>query len=240
MNGKTEMIEKPGNVKRLEFRDSRLNKMRSGEALTTLPFDDHPWVILHMIPTVPLESSEIESQFNLHKLAPDMGKLPPELTLFRPIAPTDADIGGEIKDGELIIYARRRTLPTQGNSTGKSDEPEQDSAYSYLRIFRNGTVEAVRATYYSTGKLLLPERFKGELLQAISRYLEILERLGVQPPIAAILTITGIKKGSPKETVTYFPEILIPSFEYRDQSKLTELMEETFNRIPINVIDRSY
>lgn len=240
MNSEYEKVEMPDNVKHLEFRNKRLNQMRDEGTLLSLPFDDHPRVILHMIPAARLESSRLGSEFALSKLSPDMGDLPPELELFRPIGSVDADIAGEMKDGEPTVYTRRRALQIQGSSTGASDEPGRESSYSYLKVFSDGTVEAVRATYYSTEKRMLPARFKADLLEAMSRYLEIQERLGAQLPIAAILTVTGIKQRAPKETISYFPEILIPSFEYRDQNKLAELMADTFDRIPRNVIDRPY
>lgn len=235
--GEHVMIRKTNKVKRLEFRDKRLRAMIAGEALTEIPLDDHPWIIVHMLPTVPLESSGIEAKFNLSAIAPEMEVVRPELHQFRPIVKSDTVIGGEIDGGNLLTYARHAVSFEQDDSGVKLKARELESAYSYLRIFSDGTVEAVRATYYTTGERRIPVRFKIDLVEAISRYLTIQGELGVQPPIAVILTLTGLKDRAPKETPLYFPEILIPSFEFRDQTKLAQLMETIFSKIPDHVID---
>jgi hypothetical protein len=82
----------------------------------------------------------------------------------------------------------------------------------------------------------IPNSFKKDLLEAVSRYLGVQEQLGVQPPIAIILTLTGVKERAPKETLLRFPEILVPNFEFRDETKLAELMEDSFSKIPPTAI----
>jgi hypothetical protein len=169
-----------------------------------------------------------------------MEEVPPELLQFRPIADSDAVLGGEVEDGELVTYARNTFSFEQAGSGIKSEGREQESAYSYLRIFRDGTVEAVRATYYADGRRRIPARFKRDLVEAASRYLTIQGELTVQPPIALILTLTGLKAKAPKGTALHFPEVIIPSFEFRDQNKLAGLLEPIFSKIPDNVIDQAH
>jgi hypothetical protein len=229
------MIDKPETVKRLEFRDQRLRRMMDGKALPAMPLDDHPWVILHMVPTAPLESSDIESKFDLSALAYEIVETPPELFDFRPIGASDIT-GGEIENGELVTYACSSAILIRESANLDVSEHEPKSAYSYLRILQDGTVEAVRTTYYTPSRRRIPESFKRDLLEAIQRYLRIQEQLGVQPPIAIILTLTGVKDHAPKETLLHFPEILVPSFEFRDETKLAELMEDIFSKIPVTTI----
>ena len=63
---------------------------------------------------------------------------------------------------------------------------------SYVQLFRNGTIEAVW-TGFTREKALLIGPLERELIQAVPRYLKLLRKLGVEPPLFVVLSLVGVK-----------------------------------------------
>jgi hypothetical protein len=67
--------------------------------------------------------------------------------------------------------------------------------YGYTQVFRNGVIEATKASILRErdGLLLLPtSSFEAYTLGALHRYLNGMKLLGLQPPIVAMITLEGI------------------------------------------------
>ncbi len=230
-------------AEREAFRNERLNKISTGKSITVLPLDETPRIILHMIPHTPLETFDLGA-FTLPtlQLENEIDHITPEVALFLPItAPYNRRVGGKFNDDGLLVYVRAAYDIRDGNPVMEI-EPEKRSAYSYLQVFNDGSIEVVRASYYR-GHRLIHENYETALLEAVPRCLRIQEELGVEPPISVYLTLSGVlnahlsddskkeKSGPLKTDPFYIPEIVVASFAIDDQNKLIESLREGFQQV---------
>jgi len=71
----------------------------------------------------------------------------------------------------------------------------QNDAYSYLQIFYHGAIEALQASYLEPEgerRIYRSRRVEEALTEGVSRYMRVLEKLGVGPPLFVMLTLLGV------------------------------------------------
>jgi hypothetical protein len=119
------------------------------------------------------------------------------------------------------------------------------SAHSYIRIFRNGSIEAVRSGFSRDGVPRLPMKYEREVIETLHGALSVLKTVDVEPPLGITLTLTGVRGchivnergvvpgghaiASPR---IQFRVIEVPDYDVGlDQVKLAGLMKETFDRV---------
>ena len=227
-------------AERERFRDERLNQINSGVTMTIMPLDENPRVVLHMIPHAPLENFDLEP-YHLPAIEHETSDIPVEVRPFLPLIDRqNRRVGGRFDDEGLLVYAR----PTFDIKEGAVVfEKEDKSAYSYVRVFRNGSIEAVRATYFRGDPHHIDVQYERDLSEAADRYLTIQQRLGVQPPISVYVTLTGTSEarlsnrskeplsGSLVKDPFHLPEIVVTGFDSTDHDKLAEGLNEGFQLI---------
>src|ERR1043166_665283 len=76
----------------------------------------------------------------------------------------------------------------------------ESSCYSYLQLFRNGSVEAVNTTLLKKAERedLPPEQYiydayEYQVLETVKRIMSLQKELGIEPPIFAMLSFLGVK-----------------------------------------------
>lgn len=146
------------------FRIERTARIIAGEDRIKLD-NNSPRLILHI---VPLTASDLGVKFDVASLAQsNLGKLSP--------------IGDNMNNYRHNFDG---LLTSAGSAEG---------CYSYLQIFRNGSIEAVRSSYYrsDSSTRIIPSKFEDDLLKAIKRFLSIQEILGVDPPLFIMLSLMG-------------------------------------------------
>lgn len=125
---------------------------------------------MHMVPLVAFDPT---THFDLIELAKDYGKLSP--------------IGVSGWNNRHNFDGLLSFIPVSGKST----------TYSYLQIFRNGTLEAVDSGLLEPfGDMPLHISniiFESELIKALSRFLVIQGTLGVAPPLMVMVSLLGVK-----------------------------------------------
>lgn len=136
---------------------------------TPIPMNIGSKMVLHVLPFESFVSAANH----------DLSVVCQEPNLFRPL-----HSGG---------WAQRLTLEgaLAFSSTGQE-------SHSYLHIYRNGIIEAVEGSVLNhtlqNGRKNLPSvGYERILIESIPRYLNLLEKIGVQPPLAIGLTLTNMK-----------------------------------------------
>jgi hypothetical protein len=71
------------------------------------------------------------------------------------------------------------------------------AAFGYVQVFRTGGIEAVDAFMLredkQTGRVIPSTDFERGLVTALPRYLAVQQALGVEPPVAVLLTLVGVR-----------------------------------------------
>jgi hypothetical protein len=115
-----------------------------------------------------------------------------------------------------------------------------EAAYAYLQVFRNGIIESVRATYEhsaATGRRLIPSaKYEEEVLDALSRFLELQKQLGVEPPLLVMLSLMGVKGYSLTSEISLLGDKVID----RDALIVPEVMIDDFGSDPDDVMKDSF
>lgn len=154
------------------FRAERLSQIVAGE--TPVRLDPEPKLILHILP------------FEAFALGPHVDiKAARELSLF-PLGEGGCNPRINI-DGQLFY----------SNGFDKT-------SFAYLQLFRSGIIETVNARILSAGsRSELPQvqglnfipsiALEHQLLTKIPSYLATLQKLGIRPPFALMLTLLGVK-----------------------------------------------
>lgn len=150
------------------FRAERLGKIIAGE--TPAPLTEAPKTILHIVPF---------GAFDPYFKA-DMSALEGDAWGFSPMGVSHVDEWRYNLDG----------LVTHSIVHGIS------SARSYLQIFRNGCIEAVDVSLISVREGQAPTISSGPyehaLVEALSRFLSIQKRIGVETPLFAMVSLLGV------------------------------------------------
>lgn len=150
------------------FRVDRVSAVISGK--TPVPLYDGPKLILHV---APLNALKIGPQIDIAEIDPH------EVRLRAP----RSDVYHNIK------Y----------NFDGLAASPPADDngiTPAYAQLFRNGIIEGVSSTmiYEEEGQLnLWSMRVEPVVIETVERYVTVARALGLEPPYAIMLTLTGVE-----------------------------------------------
>lgn len=149
------------------FRDERLARIVAGEG--ALPLRGSTLTILHL---VPLRLFDPSTYHDLQKIE---GTEDLRTVMFG---------GGEIR------------WNVDGYATFGDREMEGTRVGSYVQLFRHGAIEAVDVNMLTPrppAGAIIPGGLAQELAQAIPRFLRAQQRIGVELPIAVLITLLGVK-----------------------------------------------
>jgi hypothetical protein len=130
----------------------------------------------------------------------------PQLRLH--IVPFTAfEAGAQVDIATLSTYPYRELLAPVG-AIGFSDSRHNfdgfltysldaaRAALYYLQVFRNGAVESSTATLFGSTSdrgSFISKTYEGSVIEATERFFSLQERLGVDPPLAVMLSLIGVK-----------------------------------------------
>jgi hypothetical protein len=108
-------------------------------------------------------------------------------------------------------------------------ERSKSVAVGYVQVFRHGGIEAVDAFMLRgdkpTGRIIQATMFETSLVSALPRYLGVQQDLGVEPPVAVLLTLVGVRGYSMALSLPVSPDDLIE----RDVLDLPEVLIDRFD-----------
>jgi hypothetical protein len=186
------------------FRTDRIAKIIADE--TPVPLIPCGKIVLHVLPIAALDPT---TQIDMPK---------PE-TFNRnldPICTRSADWRYNF-DG-LLKYGEATPLQTSGRY------------HCYLQLFRNGAVEAVEAALLIHAKKTFSTEFERELIDALDRYLTLLQSFGLGPPIFVMLALVGVRGYIMTETGTKFGRLRAENTPIdRDVLILPDIFVEDYN-----------
>jgi Putative DNA-binding domain len=215
-----------------DFRVERLSKISAREEIPSLLEEQAPTLILHMIPSSafnPLVSVDI-------KLLNDYSKW----GLMRPLVVWDTQPPTSLR---FNLDGIARTAQWTKSAATPTMIPA-----GYVQVFRNGIVEIVDVTILGINddkKVLLGEVFEIRLLQAVKLHMELLQFLGVEPPVFIMVSLLGVKgykinRGASSlnyagnyteeidRTNLIIPEVMIDTFN-GGNDHITEVMRPIFD-----------
>jgi len=200
------------------FRIERLSKIVAGETPIVMP--ETAKLALHIVPFVAFDPAV---RFDVSALFDDVIRL-------GPIHSSSWNRRHNF-DG-LLAYE----VPREG-----------DFAFTYLQIFRNGMIEAVEADMLRprNGRHIIPGvAYEEELLTALSRFVDIQKKIGVEPPLFIMLSLIGVSGYTiathPSDPIPYrtqlidrdtliIPEVLLDSFEFEPGEVMRPLFDSIWN-----------
>jgi hypothetical protein len=184
---------------------------------TPVPLVDLPKTVLHI---VPLAAFGLNTEHNLRALVDHT-----DISRISPLGsgPWDA------------------TYNLEGIITTRNFEYGQTGVSSYLQVYRNGIIEVVDSEqwrYVAQAHLIDKVGFEKVIVMALPRFLEIEVMLGVEPPIAIMYSLLGVRDhkmdiGHPIAPVT------IPMEGHpidRDNLILPDVSIESFDIVPEQVM----
>lgn len=199
-----------------EYRATRIVKIKNGE--TPKPLDNKnelSKIVFHLVPIKAFTPSMIFNLSGLHK----------DLNSIKPIY--SSVWNGRYNFDGFFTYGHSVT-----NASG--------SIGSYVQVFHNGIIEAVDLRLLLEGYIEGPV-FKQGLGEAFIRYLSCQQRLGVEPPIFAILSVIKVQgfrlitgrdsfdsQKIDKEDLL-FPEVQIDDFNPNPSEALKPLFDMMWN-----------
>jgi hypothetical protein len=198
------------------YRDARVEKIKNGE--TPKPLDNNnelSKIIFHLVPIKAFAPSMI---FNLSWLHNDLNSIKP---IYSSIW------NGQYNSEGFFTYGRSVT-DTQG------------LIGSYVQVFHNGIIEAVDLRLLLDGYIEGPF-FKQGLVEALFRFLSCLQKLGVEPPLFAMLSMIKVKgfqlfkvqdsmeSHKIEKEDLLFPEVQIDSFGLNPGEVLKPLFDMVWN-----------
>jgi hypothetical protein len=207
------------------FRTDRLGKIVAAE--TPVILAEGAKTALHIIPFGAFDPTS----------GTDMASLESDVWKFRPIGVPQVDGWRYNLDG-ILAYGHYLDPP---------------SPRSYLQIFRNGCIEAVE-----TSLLRIPEgspsviesgAYENELIVALSRFLSIQQRLGIEPPLFVMISMLGVRgycvkparsddidpfwwldRAKPIDRdVLILPEIVVDNFEVDSAETMRPIFDAIWN-----------
>lgn len=199
-----------------EHRSTRIEKINNGD--TPKPLDNNnelSKIIFHLVPMNAFAPSMI---FNLSGIHKDLNAVKPIYSSVR---------NAQYNSDGFLTY-------------GHSVTNTQGLVGSYVQVFHNGIIEAVDLRLLIEGYIKGP-LFKQDLAEALIRFLSCQQKLGVEPPIFAMLSMIKIKgfqlfigRDSPetrkieKEDLL-FPEVQIDDFSPDPSEALKPLFDMVWN-----------
>lgn len=113
-----------------------------------------------------------------------------------------------------------------------------DDFTSYVQVFRNGGIEAVVAEILreiENERYIFPE-YEKELFQALSRYLDVQNQLGVDPPLFVMVSLLGVSGYTMYvDSMRLFPEINKYLID-RDALLVPEVLVENYECDPTEIM----
>jgi hypothetical protein len=209
------------------FREDRIAKITAGE--TPAPLHDGPKVILHL---VPLSSFDPAKRCNLTKVVEGYSNLQP----FSLASGQGIDYN---LDGLVSV------TPFEKSASGSL------AAAAYVQLFRNGIIESVDSESYisplargappqpGVDNFLRILLFEHGLIEAVERYLRILDNLQVDTPAYLFLTLTDVdgvilltsnimENLSIDRNIAHIPEVCIPNY---DEKEAYRYLEDVINSV---------
>ncbi len=181
----------------MSFRAERIGNIMSGEAPFLLP--DGGKVALHLLPLSAFDPSISFDPVSF------------ENTPWKALSPIGSSGGSQTYNFDGFL---RYTKFSSSEVTG-----------TYVLAFRSGAIEAVEATRLNRESIFL-EPFERTIINATRMYLAFQKRIGLQPPVLAMLSLVGVKgrtmqagndRGGPERPidrdVLVLPEILVDDFD---------------------------
>ncbi|MGA7076589.1 MAG: hypothetical protein WBZ42_08635 [Halobacteriota archaeon] len=167
------------------FREDRVSNIIAGETPARL-YGDHK-VILHIIP---LTSFDPAKRYDLTTLTDDRDNM----------QPFSREAGG----------APRYNLDGLVSNTSPN---ESGLAEAYVQVFRNGIIESVDSRSFigrmpdrGETRFLWINEFEASFINALQRYLDIFDKLGVGTPAYLFLTLAGVSGVKLLDTDVQFPD----------------------------------
>lgn len=210
------MVEKPTISEIREYRAKRIVKIKNGE--TPKPLDNNnelSKIIFHLVPIKAFAPSMI---FNLSGIHKDLNSLK---SIYSSVW------NGQYNSDGFLTYGHSVT-----NTKGLVG--------SYVQVFHNGIVEAADLRLLLDGYIKGPV-FKQGLAEALIRFLSCQQKLGVEPPLFAMLSMIKIKdfqlftgqdslesRKIEKEDLL-FPEVQIDDFNPDPSEALKPLFDMVWN-----------
>jgi hypothetical protein len=153
------------------FRVERLSKITAGEV--NLPFKGEHRLVLHVVPFAAFDPL---TRFDLSGLKRETNRLMP-MDAMGPLHGPRHNFDGLRSFAEYEGYC-----------------------YSYLQLFRNGSVEVVNTSLLRrTDRENLPperyiyDRYEDQVLETVKKAMSLQKELGVEPPLYVMLTFLGVK-----------------------------------------------
>ena len=185
-----------------QFRTDRIGKILAGETPARL-YEGAP-TILHMVPYSALHDP---NQLDIASLDTALPGLHP-------------------------LRSQRRDLRYNFEGLAVFPVTSDGIAHAYLQLFRSGALEAVNVT------MNLPESEQGDpfirstvlepvLIQHVEEYLQLLESLGVEPPIAIAVSLSGDRGYR-----------VLPETQNRSWSSFRHPIDRDLLPLPVMVTDR--
>lgn len=212
----TPMVDKLTISEIREYRAARIAKIKDGE--TPIPLDDNnklSKIVFHLVPIKAFAPSMI---FNLSWLHKNLDSIKPIYASVR---------NGQYNSDGFLTYGHSVT-----NTRGLVG--------SYVQVFHNGIVEAVDLRLLLDGYIKGP-LFKQGLVEALFRFLSCQQKIGVKPPLFAMLSMVKVKgfqlvtgQGSmesqkiEKEDLL-FPEVQIDDFNRDPSDALKPIFDMVWN-----------
>ena len=111
---------------------------------------------------------------------------------------------------------------------------------SYVQLFRNGCIEAVDLAFLARGRnpprsFIFGRALEDALIQCVGHYLAVLQSVGCQPPVAVMVSLTGVAGYEMVPTEQNFrPELLVAPSVGVDRPDLViqEVLVEEFRARP--------
>lgn len=191
------------------FRVERLSKIVSGETPVSL-YDD-PKIVLHIT---------------------SIGAFDPAVKFDMSSLPRDHRLDPIYLRGNKERYNFDGFLVYRQND-------DSECAYSYVQVFRNGSIEAVDAymIHERGDKHYISPEYEEKLLQALPRYLGVQKQLGVELPLFLMVSLLGVSGYTMYvDSMVFFHDI----YEYhpidRDALLVPEMLVENYESDPTEVM----
>jgi hypothetical protein len=187
------------------FRIERLARIEGGDTPVTLL--DGGMLALHV---VPFSAGSVGSTFSIQQAAANPNQFP---TL-------------------LDTHARRHQITFDGLIiTSNVDGPPKPQR-AYTQVFRTGAVEAVGSSIARGSQALILPHVEAMIIRYARLYMQALQRLGVEPPIAILASLTGV--GGLRLLQDFLPQgalcVDMPSSTLTN--KRYHLVESIFEQVP--------
>lgn len=200
------------------FRGERLRMIAAAE--TPVELDHVPRVVIHMLPHKKHQldlSAGVDMSLVSIKLMPMVSQHMPQ-----------NEYGIDADAERIVSY-----------TSGVKGFP----SYAYSRLFADGAIEIVRASYYVKEHRLIADEYEDDVVNAVQRGLVLQESLGVEAPVSVMLSLLGVagcqigdrnlfpRRRPIKEDELRMREVLFSSHRPRSASDVAALLRTSFDTV---------